>query len=266
MTTTQPLSFTLSDGISTAEPKAYDLAYTTFNPLSQIKPTNGDWRYHLYYYSGTNNQQQTLTCTATDPTKTVYVCAFAPGGVGGLNKFVNGSPFGGGGGGQCVNKEFVSSATVTLNPITNTPPSPTTIQSSTFITTTNPNGVFTLRSGGPGGIGILGSGKGKGGPGGSGGGAGGNGGDQGSNYNYTPGVGGPDGTDSGNGFSANSGNGYNGLGQYYINYNVVSTKQIFSDGTTANLASGGMSGRFYDYEYFNGQSGNTAGVMFYYKV
>jgi hypothetical protein len=260
--TTEPLSFTLNG-------QSYSITPTTVNPLSNAPATNGNWLYYLHYYSNTNGQPDILTCNTNTTNQTVYVCAFAPGGAGGLNSNSNTEPFGGGGGGgQCVNKEFVSSATVTLNPIASS--SPTTIQSSTFISSTNSSGVFTLKSGGPGANGSSYNGA-NGANGGVGGGAGGNGAGEGSRC-LNPGVGGKAGIDSGTGFSANNGNGYNGAGgygNYNYNTNVVSTYQAFSDGTFANLASGGMSGYGKNgppYTYIHSKSGNPSGVMFYCQV
>jgi hypothetical protein len=203
---TEPLSFILNDS-------KYDLAYTVFNPLSNTKVTNnGDWKYHLYYYNNTNGKPDVLTCT-NNTNNTVYVCAFAPGGVGGLNKFVNSSPFGGGGaGGKCLNTaDLVFPVTVTLNPIATSNFNPTTSPTTTIQPSSG--GLITLRSGGPGGNGIATTNTLAGGQGGLGGGAGGNGAGQGKS-NTTPGKGGlangTAGDISGNEFSANSGNGYDG--------------------------------------------------------
>ena len=254
-----PLSFTLNG-------EKYEITSTVVNPLSNVPATNGNWIYYLHYYSNTNGQSDILTCNTNTTNQTVYVCTFAQGGAGGLNSNSNTEPFGGGGGGgQCVNRELAFPVNVTLNPIASS--SLTTIQSSTFISSTNSSDVFTLRSGGPGANGSSYNGA-NGANGGVGGGAGGNGAGQGSRC-IKPGLGGKAGIDSGTLFSANNGNGYGGYNGYLINSMVVSTCQAFSDGTFANLASGGMSGYGANgppYKYYYSKSGNPAGVMFYCQV
>jgi len=276
---TEVLSFRLSNGTSTAN--SLTITPSTVNPLTTTPATSGNWKYFLFYYNGTN-QQQTLTCTSTDPTKTVYVLAMAPGGAGGITQ--ENFPFSGGGGaGECFHRQFTSSATVTLNPIITTFPTDTnpitnfpttTIQSSTFISSTNTSGLFKLRPGGPG---VKGSGQ-QGGLGGSGGGAGGGGGGRGPITSYKNGAGGPAGNDTGTGFSANNGNGWPGYPDYNVNFDVPSTNQTFSDGTSLprtltngavlKLAAGGIPSYYSTTgkKTYNSQSGNIAGVMFYYKV
>jgi hypothetical protein len=290
--TTEPLSFTLN-GLE------YKITSTKVNPLSQIKPTSGNWYYFLHYYSVANGKPDVLTCTTTDPNnpnQVVYVCGFAQGGVGGVNYYKNNQPYGcgsgGGGGGQCVNTEMVFPVTVTLYPIGKD--TPCTILSKK---TTTYSGECKLQPGGIGYIGIDfgsevgggGGGGGGGGDGGRGGGAGGNGGYKGDRYSnnssYSNGAGGTAGKDSGNGFMAydgnnfiaSDGNGYNGDDTDNA-FNVVSTKQIFSDGTSLprkldngillQLGQGGIAGYYStnEREYYNGQSGNIAGVLFCYKV
>lgn len=278
MTTTQPLSFTLSDGTP------FSIIPTTANPFTQTTPTSGNWRYFLHYYIN-NGKPDILTCTATDPTKPVYVLAMAPGGAGGFSNTQT-LPFSGGGGaGECFHRQFTSSATVTLNPIitafpTDTNPitnfPTTTIQSSAFISSTNPSGLFKLRPGGPG---VKGSGN-QGGLGGTGGGAGGGGGGRGMETSYINGAGGPHGNDTGTGFSSNNGDGWPGYPDYNVNFDVPSTNQTFSDGTSLpktlpngavlKLAAGGLPSYFSYYannkKIYNSQSGNIATVMFYCQV
>ena len=281
---TELLSFTLSDGTP------YSITSTAVNPLSQTPPTSGSWRYFLHYCSSTNGKPDVLTCTTTDPNnpnQVVYVCGFAQGGLGGTTYYEKKQPYGGGGGGgQCVNKEMVFPVTVTLYPIGSD--TSCTIQTST-------NSVsYSLQPGGNGynGIDITEINLGYGGDGGGGGGAGGNGGYKGGLYkdsskypDYSNGAGGTAGKDSGTGFSAydgtkfiaSDGNGFGG-GDTANAFNVVSTTQIFSDGTSLprkldngtllQLAQGGIAGYYSTNgkKYYNGQSGNNAGVMFYYQV
>lgn len=262
------LSFTLSDGTSTAEPKPYKISPVYVNPLNNQSPTSGSWSYFLHYYSNTNGKPDVLTCTTNNyknPNQVVYVCAFAQGGAGGKNVDVSNQPYGGGGGGgQCDNRQLSLPVTVYLNPI----------GQSTKCSIDSPvNSVrYSLK---PGSKGTNGSNTTTiaGGSGGNGGGAGGNGGSKGSVSGATDGAGGNAGLDSGNGFTAyngtnfiaSDGNGYPGSTSNPFNF--VSTKQIFADGTSANLASGGIAGYYNTSEntYYNGQSGNLAGVMFYFK-
>ena len=233
-----PLSFTLNG-------QPYNITPTTVNPLSNAPATNGNWNYYLYYYSNTNGQSDILTCISNtgDQFQKVYVCTFAQGGNGspiygytGENSYVEG---GGGGGGQCVNIQLFCPITVNLFSIGDS--TPCTTVSAKKNTDSNSYDMF-LQNGftftyTPGGNASNGS-NGVGGGGGPGGGAGGNGG-LGNMTNGTPGQG------------QNYGNtGFVGASQ------VASTPQIFSDQTTANVASGGAA----DF------SGNIAGCLFCYQV
>jgi len=254
---TEPLSFTLNG-------PGYKITSTTVNPLSNAKPTNGNWKYFLHYYSGANGQPEVLTCTTTDlknPNQVVYVCGFAQGGGGGTNGGDNTNRYqtwgGGGGGGQCANKEMVFPVTATLYPIGNN--NQCTILSKK---TSSYSGECKLQPGGSGGA----AGE-NGGAGGKGGGAGGNGGYYGEIKGAANGTGGTAGFDSGYGFTANQGNGYTTTGP--TDFTVVYTKQTFSDGTSANLAQGGVTGYWKTQSpqrAYTGQSGNIAGVLFCYKV
>jgi len=252
MTTTQPLSFTLSDGIS--DPQSYSITSTTVNPLSNTKPTSGSWRYLLHYYSGTNNGQQILTCTSTNPNQVVYVCAFAQGGLGGKNNGLTQQPQGGGGGGgQAVNQTLLCPVNVTLYQIGNSTINSTIQSPSISISTlSGVTDILQLIPGGP----AQDAGNQNGGNGGRGGGAGGNAGSKGNktfdfDIDGTPGIGNNGGTNG-----------------YLASFDLGSTSITFADGTSANLASGGLMGYYSTTgdKYYNGQSGNNAGVMFYYQV
>ncbi len=255
---TDTLSFTLSDGIS--DPQSYSITSTTVNPLSQISSTKGNWLYYLFYYNGANNGQQILTCTSTNPNQVVYVCAFAQGGLGGKNEgFTQQPQGGGGGGGQAVNQTLLCPVKVTLYQIGNSNINSTIQSPSISISTLSGfTNILQLIPGGP----ATDAGNQVGGDGGIGGGAGGNAGSKGNkNFDGTRGTGNNGGT---NGYLASF-----ELGSTPITFpDGTELPRTLEDGTVLHLASGGLMGYYSDTgdRYWDGQSGNPAGVMFYYQV